>query len=784
MQYNISVREFLQQILPAPLSPTPVWGYGLAEDPVPAVAPVPATQSTFHYPAFTVEATSGVVNTVRWINELVAIDPATGLPCDGVVCPRTFRPHVLKNTLGTGTVIDRSLHWANPEQAPCTVPTTTGTDCAPDPTNPLNQVGGSFDLSLGYPGPVPLVTHLHGAHVNARSDGYPESWYLPDAVLADGVTPISMQYVTRGTQFNQFFGGNNVPASTAFHYENTQPAANLWFHDHTLGITRSNVYAGLAGFWMIRGGAFDGATDGVTGLPAVLPGQAGVVPGFPGRPSDPRVVGGCDPNFDLSCRFSIREIPLVIQAKAFNADGTLFYPDSRDFFTARPTHAAKTIPFIPTTNAAGQVISDIAPIWNPEFFGNTIVVNGKTWPKLEVLPQRYRLRMVNGSDSRFLNLALYTIPDTNGAPRRDAFTINNNVILNHVAAGIPGWQELPFYQIGGDNSFLEQVVEVRTGFATPLPGNGTIPAPVPNQDPTGAQALLLGLAERADVIVDFSLLPVGTVVRMINTGPDAPFGGFPVAVLADPRTTGEIMSFVVSNGPFPIGVDPSTPAQNLVLNAPPAIVPTPAERVRPLSLNEQLSGQICVRVSPNGTVTRVVATLPAPPLADAQIIAVCAGLNAVPFGPKAALLGTFDPMAGLPTPLRWVDAITEAPLLNTTEIWEFWNFTVDSHPIHIHQVAFDVLNRELFDPLTGTLIGPPRGPEVTELSAKDTVIAYPGEVTRVRAWFDIPGLYVWHCHILSHEDHEMMRPFCVKSDSNQTTCPGAPGQPVPIVPGA
>ena len=197
-----------------------------------------------------------------------------------------------------------------------------------------------------------------------------------------------------------------------------------------------------------------------------------------------------------------------------------------------------------------------------------------------------------------------------------------------------------------------------------------------------------------------------------------------------------------------------------------------------------MSGQICVRVSPAGVIRRVLATLPAPPLPEPQITAVCAGLNAVPFGPKAALLGTFDPVTGLPTPLRWADAITDAPLLNTTETWELWNFTVDAHPIHIHLVAVDVLNREPFDPLTGALIGPPRVPEVTERGLKDTVIAYPGEVTRVRALFDIAGLYVWHCHILSHEDNEMMRPFCVKSNPNQTTCPAAPGRPVPIVPGA
>jgi FtsP/CotA-like multicopper oxidase with cupredoxin domain len=224
----------------------------------------------------------------------------------------------------------------------------------------------------------------------------------------------------------------------------------------------------------------------------------------------------------------------------------------------------------------------------------------------------------------------------------------------------------------------------------------------------------------------------------------------------------------------------STPVENLVLNAPPPL-PAAQNRTRQVSLNEEVSGQICVRVSANGTIRRVTLTLPPPPLDEPTITAICAALNSVPFGPKAALLGTYDPATNVPTPLLWFSDITEAPMRGDTEVWEIFNFTVDSHPIHVHLVDFDVVDRQAFDPLTGAL-GLVRPPEANELGPKDTVIAYPGEVTRIRALFDIAGLYVWHCHILSHEDNEMMRPFCVKTRNNQTSCP-AP-TPVPIVPGA
>jgi bilirubin oxidase len=106
------------------------------------------------------------------------------------------------------------------------------------------------------------------------------------------------------------------------------------------------------------------------------------------------------------------------------------------------------------------------------------------------------------------------------------------------------------------------------------------------------------------------------------------------------------------------------------------------------------------------------------------------------------------------TPLHFRDPVTENPALGSTEIWEIRNLTGEAHPIHIHQVQFEVVNRE-------TRTGQVRAAEAWEQGVKDTVIVYPLETTRVKATFNRPGQFVWHCHMLEHEDNDMMRPYSV-----------------------
>jgi FtsP/CotA-like multicopper oxidase with cupredoxin domain len=481
------------------------------------------------------------------------------------------------------------------------------------------------------------------------------------------------------------------------------------------------VYAAGAGFWLIRD-AIDGETGLVTGT---LPGPA---PAF-----------GQDPNGNPAVRAAIREIPLAIQPKSFNADGTQYYPADRAFFEALGTggvfadNTGVNIPFLP------QGTSDIAPVWNPEAFFNTMVVNGNTWPVLEVAPERYRLRFVNASDSRFMNLSLYQV---NGRGTK--------------------LREIPFYQIGSDQGLLPQVVRIETGFATPLPGNGNDVDPkrpdcllpngklkkncVPALPGTFAeQALLMGPAERPDVIVDFSGRADGDIIVMFNTGPDAPFGGFP-DVPADPATTGQVMMFRVNAALANPAGDPSTPAPTLVLDANPGGVAKLGnpDAIQNLALLEEESALLCVTVD---AVTGVIDLDPnsVPPVCDPV-------LGSVPFAPKAAVLGVNGSGGG--EVQLWDDPIAQNPALGAVEEWELWNWSADAHPIHLHLVKFEVVNREVIN-------GAVRPPEPWEAGWKDTAIMYPGEITRVKALFDVPGLYVWHCHILSHEDNEMMVPYCV-----------------------
>ena len=593
-KYKIGVREFSQRVLSPPHPLTRVWSYGSIDHPGTV-----AEGGTFNYPAFTIEARWNRDTQVIWRNDLV--DPNGN-----------YLPHLLP--------VDPTLHWANPPGGPA------GRDSRP-----------TFATTPGpYTGPVPIVTHVHGAHTTEDSDGFAEAWYLPAAEnIPDG-------FARTGTfwdYFNTKYEHGWEYGDASFKYPNSQRATTLWYHDHTLGMTRLNVYAGPAGFWLIRGGPDDVVLDSRDESTAILPGPA------PGVGDHPLGAYG--------------EIPIVIQDRSFNVNGSLFYPDTREFFDEF------TGPYIPD--------STVSPIWNPEFFGNMMVVNGFTWPYLEVEPKRYRFRLLNGCNSRFL-------------------------ILQFEHPGVEVWQ------IGAEGGFLPAPVRLNDH---PYPGRIG-----------GGATVLLGLAERADLIVDFTAA-AGTSFRLMNLGPDEPFGGGAIGVdfdPSDPGSTGQVMEFRVGAGPVD---DPTTPPQYLQL---PAIAPLgAAANTQYLSLIEEVFEP-----------------------AD------------VPF---AALLGRFDPGTGDTTPMLWMDPITENPAIGATEVWEMANFTEDAHPIHIHQVQFEVLGREVIG--GGPSITGSNGPLPWETGRKDTVIAYPGETTRVKARFDLPGFFVWHCHIVEHEDNEMMRPYHV-----------------------
>jgi spore coat protein A len=440
--------------------------------------------------------------------------------------------------------VDTSVHWAMP-----------------------------MDPEYPYSG-VPVVTHLHGGHTESASDGLPEAWFTPG-------------FAQTGQDWRK----------ATYLYDNDQQAATLWYHDHALGVTRLNVYAGLAGFYLIRNTRDTGQADNPIGLPA-----------------------------------GAYEVPLVIQDRMFTDDGQLYYP-------SEPEEEGQPDPSV-----------------LPEFFGDFILVNGEAWPVLNVEPRLYRLRLLNGSDSRFYNLWL-----------------------------TPGPQ---IVQIGTDDGLLYAPVRL-------------------NQ-------ITIGPGERADLLVDFSTFAGRTLILRNNAR-----SPFPKGDVVDPRTTGQIMAFQV-------GTEVTSWANNTV----------------PATL----------RPEPIAPLVQTGAT---------RELLLFEGTDQY---------GRLEPMLGLADEgfMHWHEPITENPTLNDVEVWEIYNSTEDAHPIHLHLVTFQIVSRQKFfadqDPETGALsdirlIGRPEPPEANEAGWKDTVQMFPGEVTRIIARFDREGLYVWHCHILSHEDHEMMRPY-------------------------
>ncbi len=424
--------------------------------------------------------------------------------------------------------------------------------------------------------PTKMVTHLHGAVTRADSDGHPDAWFTAG-------------FARRGSEWTR----------EVYEYPNAQEACTLWYHDHAIGQTRLNVYAGLAGSYIIR----DDEEDAL-GLPS-------------GR----------------------YEIPLFIQDRSFAADGTLTYPVAEHGGDA---HRGS---------------------WVPEYFGDTIVVNGKVWPYHEVEPRKYRLRIVNGANSRFFRLRL-----SDGRP---------------------------FVQVGGDQGLLSAPVELRR--------------------------LLLAPGERADVVVDFRGAR-GRALRLLNDAPTP----FPGGRAPDPRTTAQVMEFRVGR---------------------------------------LLSGQDAARIPDK---LRAVA-----PLSEA-------GATVRHMALREYKDAEGHPITVLLNGRRWDAPITTRPRLGDTEVWHVINTTEDAHPIHLHLVRFQVLDRQSFKvedylsawkaeqpgegpdpvPVAPYLRGRRIAPPAQERGWKDTVSVGPGEVIRIIARFEgYPGKYPWHCHMLEHEDNEMMLQF-------------------------
>jgi spore coat protein A len=423
---------------------------------------------------------------------------------------------------------------------------------------------------------VRVMAHLHGGFVAAEDDGNP------------AVTPLGFGY---GQTQSVYYPNEPVH----------NPAAMMWFHDHGLGATRLNVVAGLAAGYLIR----DEHDTGLEPNPIGLPGGA-------------------------------YEIPLVIQDRQLNADGTIRYP-----------------------------VSDIpGSVWVGEYFGDVMLVNGKVWPFVDAEPRLYRFRILNGCNARILNL---------------------------VMGGARMWQ------IGAEGGLWDR------------------PVPVTN--------LVLAPAERADVVVDLRPL-AGKAFTMRNLP-------LPHPVVSPASPLVSVMQVRVANAvttPGPATVPSSLPGRAASLPA--------ASRTRFLPLNE---------VGAEGPDWRL-------------------NIGGAGFGQLAH---------------------PDQPVTGTVEDWVYVNLTEDTHPLHTHLFTHQVVGRTPFDAEayqadhagpdgvvsgvdpTPYATGPMQPASPQERGFKDTTKANPGFFTTIRGRVELPAgvtapqTYVHHCHILEHEDNDMMQPFTV-----------------------
>jgi spore coat protein A len=572
-----------------------------------------------------------------------------------------------------------------------------------------------------------IAVHLHGGFSPWTMDGNPYSWFTPTGSVG----------ATDGSAGMSFLNGvTGSPGTAQYYYPNQQSARLLWFHDHALGTTRLNAYAGLAAAYLITDNVVNSLTSG----------------------SSPLV-----PPLSFTT-------PLVLQEKSFKAvsdpwgqPGDLWYASMYQVNVYPPAPFSNSAPLPgpgrwdqgPPANgftASGPLPE---PSCVPEFFGDTPVLNGMAYPYLEVQPRRYRFVVLNASQSRFFNLSLF--------------------YENPLAAGEADMTNSgpEFLQIGNEGGLLPAPVVLNAppkllALDPSDPSGNTVL--VGASDPRN---LLLGPAERADFIVDFSSCQPGDRLILYNDAP-APFpdgdsrnkyytgdvdqssiGGAPPTKLGQGPNTCTLMQFrvVALQG----AADPLNFASTLSALSNPSGLPAAYANSHIPFGESDLS-------SANATVHRNL-TL---------------NEDFDGYGRLIQRLGTDTKIPGISDSYgrAYSDSATEVANTGATELWDIYNNTGDTHPIHFHLVNVQVIGRTAFAAVGDHFASPDSAfaaPDANEHGWKETVRMNPGEVTRVIMKFALPSVsfsvpasprtggndYVWHCHILEHEEHDMMRPLIV-----------------------
>lgn len=672
----LHMREFKARMLPSGYVPpggaydgTWVWGY--------RVGPTPPAGPVDTYTGPVIVATRGLPTQVRFVNNLGHTDTT--------------------NLLAWKNATDQTLHWADPLNA-------GANECAHHAFQ-YPHMPPMGECAEHYSGPIPAVPHLHGGDVPPVLDGGPDAWFTSDGAF-------------HGAAYYTHPGVAAAGNECVYRYPNVGQAAPTWFHDHLLGGTRLNVYAGLAGAYQI--------IDPDLRLPK------GLHPiGLQQGPNGP-------------VEFLI---PLVIQDRSFDIDGQLYFPT--------------------------DALNASHPFWLPEFEGDTIAVNGKTWPYLELDARRYRFLLINGSNARAYELFF---EDT------------------QIPAFAPA-----IWQIGTDGGYLDRPVGLH---------------------PALGRKLVMLPGERAEIIVDFRLFQ-GRTLLLRNTA-NFPY---PDGTPPTPGTLDRVMQFRVRAGFVPdmsynpVSSVPLRTGNQRIVRLVNTLSGTLARgvqiaRTRQLTLNEVMGMEMGDPNDPNNPY------YPGGPLMALVNNTLWSGLsdpNQFPGGVRPDF--TAVTIGGMTA------YYSELPEEGTTEVWEIVNLTGDAHPIHTHLTQFQLLNRQEFDvedyeeaygnafpggeylggygppldyntgnpralggnpDITPFLSGPTSPPRPNEAGWKDTVMMLPGEVTRIVVrfahqhepigsgltfQFDPNALgfgYVWHCHIVDHEDNEMMRPYAVVPDPGAT----------------
>jgi spore coat protein A len=638
-----------------------------------------------------------------------------------------------------------------------------------------------------------MAVHMHGGLVPWISDGGPFDWFGP-------IDDHGLSFLN-----NRVLQPIHLPGAAAYYYPLNQSARFMWYHDHAYGITRLNAYAGVASAMLIRD-KFEADLVLNSGLPPYI---------------ESSVLGGK----------TVQELPLVFQDKVF-VGGDIASKDPKwssmvQVAATKPGSLWYAHTYEPNQldgtgrwdlGTGGLPLPDPSSI--PEFFGDTMLVNGTVFPAATVEARRYRLRLLNACNARFLNLQLYMADsskdgitlDLTGSPNpflADNTTPNpafnpkygtplNMPFLNAAAPG-PNQQPTPnWLQIGTEGGFLAKPVTVPCG--QPLDLNGQDPGSGQVDPSQVLKSLLVAPAERPDLIVDFGGYG-GQSLILYNDAP-SPFPGgddrndyFPGLKATESVPAYPPGAFGVGNpvnGITKSGFGPNT----RVLMRFNVVAPTGGDTALGITTSTDLTGGIDPFLDPTGVPTRLL-TLNEYFDERGRLIQILGNAEKPSGSPYDTTSTYLDYPPGVPTS---VGATEENVNEGDKEVWEVYNTTGDVHPMHFHLVNVQVINRQLFSGTAANPIfaGPPIAPAENEVGWKETVPMYPGTVTRVIMKFELAKIvdkngdpintaarpligqlpitdgqppesprtggheYVWHCHILEHEEHDMMHALVVK----------------------